>query len=116
MRKTIKRNRYSRRRKTYKGSGLASSKPLQISSQYPELPESPTNRPIIGTQNENLAAITGNNRKKRLLPLAKRIVNARNPSFINRLFGRKKPVPPINTYGNIKSAFSINKKPVGFKP
>ena len=117
MRKTVKHNRYSKRRYTRRrGGGIASSKPM-----YPPLPPSPpstprNNRPSILTNNESIiAAKPGTKeyeeRKARLLNMKLR---ARRQTFMNILMGRETPKPSLNAYGYPKSAFTVNNK-VGFK-
>jgi hypothetical protein len=108
MRKTHKRSRYYKLCTRKKGSGLTQSKP---SSMYPPLPESPTNRPKIEVSNEKLEKVSGNERIKRLLPLAKRLKNVRQQTWKSQLLIKEK----LNNSSNeSKSAFNINKNN-GFK-
>jgi hypothetical protein len=105
--KTKKRYKFYNKLNTRKkiGAGITSSKPV-----YPPLPESPTNRPSLLVNNESLKSPKkySNEYLKRVLPLAKRVRNARHISLINRILGRepKKPKSP-------KSYFKINNS--GFK-
>lgn len=113
MSKTYKLNIKNKLRNTRKGKGITSSKPSKV-TPYPPLPESPTNRPLVLTSNENLK-LNSLNRTKKLIPLANRLVKARYGTAVNRLKGWKKIEPKRNEYGEPKSFFSINNK-VGFKP
>lgn len=104
MRKTVKRNRYSKRRHTRRGGGTVYSKP-----KYPLLPPSPpstprNNKPEILTNNESLVSAKPGSkeyeeRMARLLNIRER---ARN---MYALMGRKIPKRSFNKYGYPKSAF-----------
>lgn len=110
---TKKNNIQHKKQRTYKGKGLTQSKPVN-NTQYPVLPESPTNRPRILVDNNNLKIKINTARRKRYEPLLKRIKNTRSKSIMNMLFGRKKEEPGLNKYGYTKSYFNINKNK-GFK-
>ena len=119
MRRTIKRNRYSKkqytRRKQYKGSGIGASK-----LQYPLLPASPPsspyrNKPLVSTNNESLLPPKPDskeylNRRAHLLKMREGISKQ---SWTNIIMGREKPKPNLNSYGYPKSFFTVNNK-VGF--
>lgn len=112
MRKSIKSRRYNLNRTRRKGSGITTSKPV---SPYPPLPETPTNRPQIKINTNNLEPVKGEEKAKRYLPLAKRVINARKRSTMNIILKREKPKPKLNSYGEPKSFFTINNN-VGFRP
>lgn len=107
MGRTHKHSRYYKRYTRKRGGGVTQSKPRLV---YPLLPESPTNRPKIEVSNEKLEKVSGNERIKRLLPLAKRLKNVRQQPWKNQLIKEK-----LNNSSNeSKSAFNINKNN-GFK-
>jgi hypothetical protein len=112
MRKTYKHISKFKLRKTRRGGGVTSSKPKL--SSYPVLPETPTNRPMINTKNEDLK-VNINVQRKRFAPLARRIVDGRRVTWRNWIVGRKRQEPKVNENGYPKSFFTINKN-IGFKP
>lgn len=83
----------------------------------PPLPETPTNRKSLLTNNKNLIPpdSESNEYKKRRNRLVKIFSEARQRSLMNKLLGRKLPEPKLNSEGNPKSFFTVNNK-VGFKP
>jgi hypothetical protein len=83
-------------------------------SKYPPLPESPTNRPKIKTNNQNLE-MDINLQKERLMPLGRRLLKVRNRTAINIILGRERQTPKLNTEGYLKGAFTLNNN-VGYKP
>ena len=120
MRRTIKRNRYSKRRNTHrkqrkqsKGGGIGASK-------FPPLPPSPPsspriNKPSILINNESLIPPKPEskeylNRRARLLKMREGIYKQ---SWTNMIMGREHPKPKLNSYGYPKSVFTVNNK-VGF--
>jgi hypothetical protein len=96
----------------FKGAGLISSKPI---SKYPKLPETPTNRPLIITNNNKLVPPEKNSEeyKKRMNKLVKKFSNARQRTLLNRLLGREMPEPSLNENGFPKSFFTVSN--TGFK-
>ncbi len=112
IKKTKKRYKtYNNLNTRKKGAGITTSKPV-----YPPLPESPTNRPSLLVNNESLKSPKkySNEYLKRVLPLAKRVRNARHISLMNRIFGREPKKPKQNESKNLKSYFKVNN--AGFKP
>jgi hypothetical protein len=109
MRKTVKHNKYSRKRHTRRGGMKNEPK------KYPPLPESPTNRPPILTNNESLIPPQreSNEYKKRQARLVNTFSKARERTLLNKILGRKRPEPKLNSYGFPKSFFTVNNK-VGF--
>jgi hypothetical protein len=99
-------------RKTRKG-GMNSN----VVKKYPPLPETPTNRKELLTNNKNLVPPEreSNEYKKRHARLMKIFSEARQRTLMNRFFGRKQAEPKLNSEGNPKSFFTVNNK-VGFKP
>ena len=97
----------------FKAGGITSSKP----GLYPPLPETPTNRPALLTNNESLMAPKegSEERHRRMDDLVKRYRAVRQKSLINKLFGKKTPNPKMDNFGYPKSFFTVNNK-VGFKP
>ena len=95
----------------FKGKGLVSSKP----QSYPKLPESPTNKPEIMTNNESLLPPKpgSEERERRFQDLLQRYQQLR-PSLWNKIFGVKKPEVKLNKYGEPKSAFTVRNN-LGFK-
>lgn len=110
MQRTRKHNKNLR--KTRKGG--MNSKPVRT---YPPLPESPTNRKSLLTNNESLIPPKKNSEEyiKRRNRLMKTFSEARHRTLMNRLLGRKLPEPKLNSKGYPKSFFTVNNK-VGFKP
>jgi|688.fasta_scaffold331140_2 hypothetical protein len=99
----------------FKGAGIVSSKPIS----YPLLPESPTNRPPVLTNNESLRGIqkfTGPWYERQKVRHA--LAQSYQPSILNKYLGRipKRPPPvTVNSEGYpVRSAFPLNNK--GFKP
>jgi hypothetical protein len=111
MRKTVKNNRYSRKRYTRRG-GMNNG-----SRKYPPLPESPINRPPILTNNEHLIPPKKetNEYKKRQARLLNIFTKARKQTLMNKILGRKLPEAKLNSSGYPKSFFSVNTN-TGFKP
>ncbi len=95
------------------GGGIGFSKP-DNNSKYLSNSELSTKRPQILVGNSNIVQVTGEEKYKRLMPLAKRIRNVRERSLMNKLMGKYPQEPKKNERGNIKSHFSLNNQ-VGFK-
>ncbi len=124
MRRTHKHNKNIR--KTRK-CGMKKTSPLGTSEfrggvkneliKYPPLPESPTNRVNILTNNESLMPPKRNSNqyKKRHARLMNIFTKAHKRTLKNIIFGRKRPEPKINEAGYAKSYFTVNNE-VGFKP
>lgn len=109
MRRTRKYNR--KHRKTRKGGMNNKSK------KYPPLPETPTNRPPILTNNESLIPPKKESnqyikRRNRLIDI---FAKARQRTLKNIILGRKRPEPKLNSVGFPKSFFTVNNN-IGFKP
>ena len=120
MRRTIKRNRYSKKRNTLrkqcKGGGIGASK-----LTFPPLPPSPpstprNNTPAVLINNESLIPPKpySNEYLKRRGRLLKMREGISKQSWTNMIMGREKPKPNLNSYGYPKSFFNINKNQ-GFK-
>ena len=107
-----------RKVKTYLPHPESSTNSVRKVKTYPPLPESPTNRVGILTNNESLIPPKkeSNEYKKRHNRLMKVFTEARKQSLVNRIFGRKRPEPKLNSQGYPKSFFSVNNNKVGFKP
>jgi hypothetical protein len=105
------RNNRHKNNKTRKGGMKNESK------IYPPLPESPTNRPPILTNNESL--IPPKRESNQYIKRRNRLLNiftkARQRTLKNIILGRKRPEPKLNSNGVPKSFFTVNNK-VGFKP
>jgi hypothetical protein len=85
--------------------------------KYPPLPESPTNRPPVLTNNESLLPPKKNSNqyKKRHNRLINIFTKARERTLKNIILRRKRPEPKLNSSGYLKSAFTINNDKIGFK-
>lgn len=83
--------------------------------KYPLLPESPTNRIGILTNNESLVPPKKESKeyKKRYNRLIKIFSKARERTLMNKILGRKHPKPNLDSEGYPKSFFNVNNK-VGF--
>lgn len=118
MRKRLEFLRPTTSLSTSNNSFFTNAKPgLRVGVKYPPLPETPTNRVGVLTNNESLVPPKreSNEYKKRHNRLMKTFSEARQRTLMNRFFGIKRPEPKLNSEGNPKSFFTVNNK-VGFKP
>lgn len=105
---------YFRVQEGFKGGGVAPSRPLMQS--YPPLPESPTPRPPVFVNNESLIPVKkgSNEYQKRADRLINQIRAARYQTLKNRILGKPKQTPQLNSHGYPKSFFTVNNR--GFRP
>jgi hypothetical protein len=103
----------TRKNKMRKGAGHTQSRPFR----YPPLPETPTNRPELYTNNEGLMNPLKQSEeyRKRANRLGKSLYNARKQTLLNKLLGKKRQEVPRNEYGPLISYFLPNTNN-GFKP
>lgn len=100
-----------RKNKTRKGAGITQSRP-----KYPPLPETPTEKPQLPTNNEGLMHPPKESEEyqKRAKRLRNTFNKARHQSLKSIILGKKRQEVPRDLYGPIASHFPITNS--GFKP